>query len=72
MRTFLQSMYVKNLNRNSAEAVLFLNIGKGSRSHDRVYLQGIFANGPLHHLLQCRRAKKPFVDILAARIVSLL
>jgi hypothetical protein len=51
------------------EAVLFLTIGKGSRSHDRVYLQGIFANGPLHHLLQCRWAKKPSVGILAARIV---
>jgi hypothetical protein len=49
MRTFLQSIYVKNLNSNPIEAVLFLTIGKGSLGHDRVYLQGIFANG-MHEL----------------------
>ncbi len=69
-RTFLQSIYVKNLNRNFAEAVLFLTIGKGSLSHDqgrptRGILQMACTNRPytiipfvLQHILQCRWAKK--------------
>jgi hypothetical protein len=69
MRTFLQSIYVKNLNSNPIEAVLFLTIGKGSRSHDRVYLQGIFANAmyesPRHFCPSALEVgQKPFVTIL--------